>query len=215
MPPPQMSAFLQAAVDKAKAKAKATQASMATSKGEPTAASTVPQHAQPPLSAPQSPSQHPKQPEKQPNTTKPTKVKTIRKSPPDSAREGVSLLPAAVTTLLDPIEAIEFFRTHSTNTAAFDLLAPHLPAMMTTIISGAMIRGTAGYQDRMTVMRMLGAPFTPSSSTRGDLGQQVEALTDRFSKAVSRVERRLSGPKPVTVDADYTLEPALQAENAA
>lgn len=211
---PQMPSFIRQQAEKARARAQAAQQALQPPTNRNLDPLDVQQHTQQTQASPELPAQALKEAKKATKPPKQTKANTKGKAPPDRSLDGANLS-SSVTRLLDPIEALEFWRTHSTNTPAFDLFAPHLPAMMTTIISGSLIRGPAGYQDRMTVMRMLGAPFTPSSSQRGEAAQQVEALSERFLRAVTRVERKLVGHKSVTVDAEYTLEPAPQAEKAA
>ncbi len=114
---------------------------------------------------------------------------------------------------LDDLEVIDLWRTHSPNQAAFTVISPFIPNIMATIISGAMIRGAQGMGDRMTLFRMLGAPWTPTTSSRGETGQQVEALADRFVRAVARKERMLSSGRVSDIDEVVTIDiPAYQAD---
>jgi hypothetical protein len=97
------------------------------------------------------------------------------------------------------------FETHAKDSAVLELLRPALPALLDTIIAGALIRGTQGFQDRMTVFRMLGLPWTQTASTKHDLAQSDDAFANRLVRAVSRVEGKVRHAT-VTVDVSYEDE---------
>jgi hypothetical protein len=101
---------------------------------------------------------------------------------------------------------VELFRTHSPNTPAFEIAKPFLPAVFAGIIQGATLKGSAGVADRHTLFRILGAPWTPSSSQRGEIANNLDALADRLIRAVSRREQRALGREPVTIDVDANGE---------
>lgn len=79
---------------------------------------------------------------------------------------------------------------------------PYLPQVVATIMRGALIVGPAGHPDRMTLFRMLGLPWTPHSKEAGRSGEMDATSAQRMSAAIGRIERRLSGHAPVTLDAD-------------
>jgi hypothetical protein len=117
-----------------------------------------------------------------------------------------SALRESILAELDDRQVVERFAKHSTNADVLDILRPGLTALVATIISGALIPGRGGYNDRMTLFRMLGLPWTPNASVQGKSNNQIDALADRFVRAVSRAEARLSGRLPVTQDAELVLE---------
>jgi len=99
-------------------------------------------------------------------------------------------------------KAIELFDTHSPNKLAFRLALPMLPTVLRTILAGACRSGSVGYQDRVTLFRMLGAPWIPQATSRGESGQGLDALADRMVRAVTRREGRMT----VTLSADLAEE---------
>jgi hypothetical protein len=111
---------------------------------------------------------------------------------------------------LDADGALALFETHAKDTAALELLRPALPALLDTIVSGAMVRGTQGFQDRMTLFRMLRVPWTPTMTDRGDAKQTDEGFANRLVRAASRVEGRLRHAT-VTVDMSYDEGPSQPA----
>jgi len=116
-----------------------------------------------------------------------------------------------VSTGPDEERILALFSQHSPNGLAFEIAKPHLPDVMRAILHGAKVRGPAGHQDRMTLFRMLGAPWTPTAQLRSEQGQNLDAFADRLVAAVARRERILLGRSPVTVDATFTEEPAPAA----
>jgi hypothetical protein len=92
---------------------------------------------------------------------------------------------------LDAQAALALFETHAKDTAALDLLRPVLPAVLETIVAGALVRGTQGFQDRMTLFRMMRVPWTPTMTERGDAKQTDEVFANRLVRAATRVEGRL------------------------
>jgi hypothetical protein len=108
-------------------------------------------------------------------------------------------------TPLDRDALMALFETHAKDSAVLELLRPALPALLDTIIAGALIRGTQGFQDRMTVFRMLGLPWTQTASTKHDLAQSDDAFANRLVRAVSRVEGKVRHAT-VTVDVSYEDE---------
>ena len=74
---------------------------------------------------------------------------------------AANVMAAEVLQQLDAPQLVEFFRIHSPNLAAFEIAAPMLPAVMAAILTGATTCGPQGYQDRMTLFRMLGARQRP------------------------------------------------------
>jgi hypothetical protein len=119
-----------------------------------------------------------------------------------------SALPARVLAELDDRQLLKLFTTYSTNAAMLDIVRAGLPDLMAMIVNSAMIPGRGGYNDRMTLFRMLGVPWTPNASSRGEANNQVDALANRFVRAISRAESRLSGRLPVAQDAVLVLEAA-------
>lgn len=107
-------------------------------------------------------------------------------------------------------KAIELFDVHSPNKLAFKLAMPMLPTVLRTILKGATLKGSVGYQDRITLFRMLGAPWIPQATSRGESGQGLDALADRMVRAVTRREGRMT----VTLSADVVQE-AQQIEGSA
>lgn len=155
----------------------------------------------------------PKPEQKTNRRSKPADQRTGSPKSDASANESENALREPAAAEISPLalqdaQVIELFRQHSPNSAAFELFRPSLPAIVRTLISGAQIRGAPGHQDRMTIFRMLGAPWTPTAGLRGETGNNLDALADRLVSAVARRERRLLGPPSVTLDAEFTEEPA-------
>lgn len=167
----------------------------------PVAAQTTTQHA---VSQPLKPNQTRQLP------AKPTSAKshTADKPTVSQSEEGTNLDLASSAT--EDQRIVELFDTHSPNKLAFEIFRPHLPEIVRKLISGAMIRGAAGHQDRMTIYRMLGAPWTPTAGLRGESGNTLDSLADRMVKAVTRREGRMT----VTLSADVIQE-GRQIEGAA
>jgi hypothetical protein len=117
-----------------------------------------------------------------------------------------SALRESVLAELDDRQLLELFTTYSTNAAMLDIVRAGLPDLMAALVSSAMIPGRGGYNDRMTLFRMLGVPWTTNASRLGGPSNQVDALANRFVRAISRAESRLSGRLPVTQDAELVLE---------
>jgi hypothetical protein len=130
--------------------------------------------------------------------------------PGSALRSLSSALPANVLAELDDRQVLELFTTYSTNAAMLDIVRAGLPDLMAAIVSSAMVPGRGGYNDRMALFRMMGVPWTPHASSRGEANNQVDALANRFVRAISRVESRLSGRLPVAQDAVLVLEAATE-----
>ena len=110
---------------------------------------------------------------------------------------------------LDTQAALALFETHAKDTAALDLLRPALPALLETIVAGALVRGTQGFQDRMTLFRMLRVPWTPTMTDRSDAKQADDGFSNRLVRAVNRVEGRLRHAT-LTVGMTYGRPPMLE-----
>jgi hypothetical protein len=108
---------------------------------------------------------------------------------------------------------VELIRQHAPNTAAFEVFRPHRPKVIRGIILGAQIVGLRGHQDRMTMFRMMGLPWTTGAAFgRGQAsGGDMDAMADRIARAVTRREGRLLGRDPVTIDVPTYAEPASEA----
>lgn len=138
---------------------------------------------------------------------------TADKPPVSQSEEGTNLDLAPGLEMTDEEwdrKAIELFDIHSPNKLAFKLAMPMLPTVLRTILKGATLKGSVGYQDRITLFRMLGAPWIPQATSRGESGQGLDALADRMVRAVTRREGRMT----VTLSADVIQE-AQQIEGAA
>lgn len=198
------SSFLMKRVKAAKAKAAEQPQQPQQTQITPVAAQTGKQHA---VSQPLKPSQPLQSPAKHASATS----HTADKPPVSQNEEGTNLeLAPAVATSDWDWQVAELFDIHSPNKVALELFRPHLPEIVRKLIAGAKIIGARGHQDRMTIYRMLGAPWTPTASTRGESGQGLDALADRMVRAVTRREGRMT----VTLSADVVQE-AQQIEGAA
>ena len=108
----------------------------------------------------------------------------------------------------DPAAAIAAFRANarSPNGPAFSLIEPHLPQILSAIIKGSLVPGPGGHSDRMTLFRMIGVPWTPSGRT-SQASDLDTSSASRLTAALARIENRLSGRMPVTLDAEPSPTP--------
>ena len=114
--------------------------------------------------------------------------------------------PGALPSDLDPAAVIAMFRANARGgDKAFALLEPHLPAVLSAIIKGSQVAGAGGHADRMTLFRILGLPWTPAVRA-AQAGELDTSSTNRLTAALNRVERRLAGRDPVTIDAEVVPE---------
>jgi hypothetical protein len=90
-------------------------------------------------------------------------------------------------------QVLALFEVHSANRQAFEVLRPDLPAIFRTLVAGAKIPGHAGNQDRQTILRILGAPWTLGASDKSERAQNLDELTNRIVKAIATREQRMVG----------------------
>jgi hypothetical protein len=180
---PQAPAFLMAKVKVAKERARSQRPAAPTSSHQDAAQGSP----QPPIAAGKEP--HPKR-------TASTRGNVA------AAILAPDVLPREIDGTFDAQAALALFETHAKDTAALDLLRPVLPAVLDTIVAGALVRGTSGFQDRMTLFRMLGVPWTQTSSSKQDRAQGDDGFANRMVRAISRVEGRVRHAR-VTVDVAY------------
>lgn len=86
-----------------------------------------------------------------------------------------------------------------------ELVRPYLPKVFDAIMTGATRPGREGMGDRQTLFKMLGLPW--SNFAKGSGSDASAVATERLATALSRLERRLVGQDPVTVDIDGHAEP--------
>jgi hypothetical protein len=141
-----------------------------------------------------------------PNAKPPTTKKTASVS--RALKTDDQLAPAEPTYNERDALMLDLLQQHAPNKLAFEYFEPDLRGIMEGLILGAQIVGIRGHQDRMTVFRMMGLPWTPSvSQFRAETGG-LEAMADRIARAVTRREGRLLGHDPVTIDVPIEAEAA-------
>lgn len=98
---------------------------------------------------------------------------------------------------VEPAEVLKIFAGLATNKEALAVLTPVLPQLFKVIVSGSLVRGTSGATDRVTVMNMLGMPWSPGrrfAPGASDAGVRTPAA--RVQDWAERFERAMNGAMP-------------------
>lgn len=106
----------------------------------------------------------------------------------------------ALTDGVPSADILKIFAGLATNKEALAVLTPVLPQLFKVIVSGSLIRGTAGSTDRATVMNMLGMPWSPGrrfAPGASDAGVRTPAA--RVQDWSGRFERAMNGAMPAEV----------------
>jgi hypothetical protein len=175
-------------------------AKVAAAKAKSAHARTLPPALPPTAPVASTPAPEPKKPEPRRKAVLNTPVSSDVKKTAHSVLAAVSGSDEDLA--VDRMAVMELVRTHAKDANALAILEPHMPEIIDTVIQGAKVRGNPGFNDRMTVFRMLGLPWTQTSSTKQEATQNEDGFANRLVRAVSRVEGKVRHAT-VTVDVSY------------